>query len=786
MATVQEALQIAVAHHREGRLDQAEAIYRAVLQVDPDNADALHLSGVVATARGDLDRAVALLGRAVERAPALVDAHMNLGRALRQQRRFGDAAASFGRAAALRPDLAQAPFLQGIALREQGRLHDALAVQQRLVAARPDMVEAVNELGMLNQFLGRLDQAVRWYRRVAELRPDVPEAYTNIGAIAHAQRRSAEAERLFRRAVRMAPASSGNRKNLGVVLDALGRPEAACAQFRAAVALAPELADHYRDLGSNLYGAARLDEAVGVLRRALRLRPAFAEALGMLGQVQHGRGQVNEAFASFQGALAVEPDNGTALNGLGSLLLARGRLVEAARALRNAIAVNPAFVEAYNNLAGVWRNQAQQDEAIACYRRSLRLAPANAKVHSNMLLTMCYHDAIDRPTLLQAHLEFARIWETPWLGRRRSWPNDRDPDRRLRIGYVSPDLRDHAAAYFVEPLLAHHDHARVHVTCYSEVAYPDAMTRLLKGHADHWVDTVPLSDDALEARIRADAIDVLVDVAGHTGGNRLPVFARKPAPVQVTWLGYGATTGLAAMDYLLIDPYAIPTDDERFYTETIWRLPRVYRCFKWFNPTPEVGPPPMAARGYPLFGSFNAFVKITPACLAAWAEILRRVPDSRLLIMGNAEPDMVHAAFARFGIGPERLEIVRRQPMFDYLRTITGVDIALDPFPHTGGTTTFQTLWMGAPLVTRAGDRFAARASTAVLAELGLSELICGDTDAYVETAVRLARSPERLASLRAGLRGRMQDSAFMDFRGFAATMEDAYRRMWRKWLSEG
>ena len=367
--------------------------------------------------------------------------------------------------------------------------------------------------------------------------------------------------------------------------------------------------------------------------------------------------------------------------------------------------------------------------------------------------------------------------------------NPRDPGRRLRVGYVSPDFRRHSVSYFLEPLLAAHDRAGFEIFCYAEVIQPDEVTARLQRHADHWLITAGMPDDALAARIRADGIDILIDLAGHTAGNRLPLFARRPAPIQATWLGYPNTTGLPAIDYRLADAISDPPGwGDALASETLLRLPGGFLCFGPPVHAPPPGVPPCLAAGAVTFGSFNNPAKISLPTIESWSAILKRLPDARLLLKSRQLVDamtwvLLRTRFAERGIPANRVDMLGFQAdTVSHLEVYHRVDIALDPFPYNGATTTCEALWMGVPVVTLAGDRHAARVGASLLSRVGLDGLIAASRDEYVERAVDLAGDRERLAALRSTLRPDMAASSLCDATAFARGVEAAYRGIWERW----
>ena len=468
---------------------------------------------------------------------------------------------------------------------------------------------------------------------------------------------------------------------------------------------------------------------------------------------------------------------------------------EAAASLQQALrlvsesgaAIPPRYADAYCNLGNVHKDMGRVGEAIECYRQALTIRPDDHGVHSNLLFALNYHPDWTPQAIFEEH----RCWGNNYVPRADEavvHANTPDPERRLKIGYVSPDLRNHSVAFFLEPVLENHDIQKFEVHTYAEVSLPDATTARLREQVAHWRDTVGIPDEQLARQIRDDGIDILVDLAGHTAGNRLGVFAFQPAPVQATYIGYPNTTGLPAMDYRITNALTTPPELDRYFTESVVRLPFA-NCFAHPADCPPVAAPPMLTSGRVTFGSFNNLAKLVPPVIALWAEVLRAVPGARLLLKSQPFGDAGARAlfldrFAAHGIGPERLVLRGAGPLQEYLRSFNDIDIALDPFPYNGSTTNYHALWMGVPVVTLEGRSAASRMGYGVLATLGLKELAAKTPAEYVAIATGLAADPDRLKTLRASMRERMNASPLKDGRRHTAALEDLYRNMWRNWCN--
>ncbi len=752
MESTFEALAIAVRHHQAGALANAEAIYRQILAAEPNHVEALHLLGVIAHQIGRNDMALQLIGRALALKPDHADAHCHLGAALAALRRPSEAIASYERALALKPGYVEAYCNLGVVLKELGRLEELVARLEQALALTPDSAEVLNNLGNALQAAHRHEEAVARYERALAVRPDFVQAHNN----------------------------------LGVALKVLGKHEEFIASYRRALALNPGYAEAHHNLGSSLAVLHRNEEAIASFGRALAIAPDYSEARYQIGLALMAVSGHAQAVEHFERVLAKNPLHVEAHNSLAVALVALLRLDDAIAHCERALAINPDFAEAHNNLGNILLNLSRHQEAMACYRKALALKPGEAGVRSNLLLAMNYLADGTPKALLGAHREWAKIHAGAVKAPRRV-KRSLEPGRRLRVGYLSPDFREHSVYFFLAPLLAAHDHEEVEVFCYADMARGDAFTTHLMAHADHWVSIVGKDHDAAAARIREDEIDILVDLAGHTAQNRLAIFARKAAPLQMSWLGYPNTTGLPAIDYRITDEIADPPDVDRFYTEKLIRLPRCFVCYEPSELAGPVAPLPAPSTGHVTFGSFNNLPKVTPQVVKLWARILESVPGSRLLIkaFGLTSPTARQRFLGLFrdeGIETGRIALMSwlASPR-DHLALYGQVDIALDPFPYNGTATTCEALWMGVPVINLRGGRHAGRVGASLLTAARLPHLIAEDPLSYIAAAAELARDLDGLAALRAGLREQIQASPLCDANDFARAMEAAYRSAWRR-----
>jgi predicted O-linked N-acetylglucosamine transferase (SPINDLY family) len=587
----------------------------------------------------------------------------------------------------------------------------------------------------------------------------------------------------YEHAVAAAPDAWRARLNLGNALRGLGRLDEAAAEYRHAIALQPEAAGPHFNLGNVLVALGDATAAAESYRAALRFRPDWPEGWFGLACALDRQGETDEAIAACEKALSLKPDHAAAVAMLAGLLQNSGDAKQASARLDDALRSAPDSLALLRAKAEIEKQTGHAAEAIDAYRRAIAVDPDDLALRNAFLFALNFDETLDAEAILAEHRAFGEHLEARVERMRVRAP--RDASQRLRVGYLSPDFRRHSVSCFVEPLLRHHDRGAVEVHCYYNHEARDEITERFMTLADRWHDIVALDDDEVAQHIVDDGIDILVDLAGHTTGNRLAVFARKPAPLQFTWLGYLATTGLRTIDYRLCDARTDPSGvAERWQVETPARLPDAQWCYQPQVPLPAVTPLPRLSRGHWTFGSFNQASKLNPRLLLAWAELLAAIPDSRLRIVGAANDLFeanTRAVFENAGLAANRLELIGRIDIEAYFSTYAGVDIALDAFPYNGATTTCDALLMGVPVATIAGDRAIARGGKSLLGVLGLDDWVAESHEALVPMLLRQTADPQRLAVLRAELPQRMRASPLMDGPRFARGVEAVFRDAWRK-----
>jgi protein O-GlcNAc transferase len=646
------------------------------------------------------------------------------------------------------------------------------------------------DLALQHQRAGRLAEAEQIYRQILAAVPQNFAVLQNLAGIVQQTGRLEDAIQLFREAVSLNPTSAEAYSNLANALNTNGRLDDSISACRQAISLNPNFAEAHGNLGNALRIKGDLDESISASRRAIELKPNSPQAHNNLGAALAGKGQFDEAIDAFRQALALRPDFPGAMNNLANALREAGQYDESISLYRSAIALAPDQADAHNNLAIVLGDLGLPDQSLAAHRRSVQLKNDSSDYHCNLLFELNYQHAPDAREIFNAHRAWAERFASPPTAEITSHPNDRDPGRTLRIGYVSADFARHSVAYFLIPLLEHHDHQAVEIFCYSNVTRPDDFTQRIQRSAAVWRDITAASDEAAAQTVRADRIDILVDLSGHTAGRRPLIFARKPAPIQITYLGYPNTTGMTAIDYRLTDSLADPPGlTHHLNTEKLWRLPTCAWCYQPPDDSPVIRPRP---EGPITFGCFNALAKINPHLTALWADLLKKTPNSRLFLKSSgisalSSQRRLISEFNQLGIPAERIELQgRTSDSIQHLDLYNRVDVALDTYPYHGTTTTCEALWMGVPVVTLAGQNHLSRVGVSLLANIGLPDLIADSESDYIRIAVSLANDPARLSHFRTTLRAQIQSSPLMDAPRFAADIESAYRQMWRIYCSPG
>ena len=708
---------------------------------------------------------------------------------------------------------------QAIDSHRQGNLAEAERLYRSLLIGKTSDIEAMQYLGLLYMQQNRPAEALPLFTQALALNPTATDALTACAGALMQLGRAAEAIEKLDALQALRPNDADVHYNRGVVLAALGRNPEAAAAYRCALAIRPDhwsalfnlgnqeaVALHYAEAircydkvlalapghvdvlnnsGNVLAKLGRLEEALQRFGRALTLRPDNVQAITNRANTLKELARHEEALAEYGRALAIDPNHVEAMFNLGNTLLDLGRPAEAIVSLQKAIGLRPNAANIHASYATALFEARRADEAILAYREAIRLAPEDAVVHSDLIFALNFDSTATAADHQSERKRWARRFEH-LRGSARVHSNQPDPHRRLRIGYFSPYFREQAATFSFGGVLVSHDAERFEIVCYSDTKAEDAVTDRIRECAAIWHRTVDMSDDELAELVRADAIDIMIDLVGHMKGQRPGLFARKPAPVQVTAWGEPTGTGLAAIDYLLADPVLVPPPERALLAEQVFDLPN-FIGFWSPDELPQPGPLPGRDRGYITFGTFNRLSKLLDPVLGVWAQVLRAVPDARLLLKdavfdGVGQRAQILALLDREGIAAERVTLLGRSDRAGHFGAYRDMDIALDPFPHSGGMTTLDALWMGVPVITCPGSTISSRLAAASLTALGLTDLVASNMADYVARAADLARDVDALDALRSTLRPRVAASAIGDPRRYTRAVEAAYREMWRRW----
>ena len=669
-----------------------------------------------------------------------------------------------------------------------GRLDVAEACCRHAISIRPESADAHLNLGRILTRANKHNEAIECYEKATQIAPEVAVSWHMLGCAYGRIARAVDAENAARRAIAVQPNMAEAYTLLGNALCAQSRFDEAIESYRKGLLIAPDLLEAHFKLGGALLTRGMPTESVASYRRVVELNPGFVEAYNQMGIALMRLDRYQEAIDAYHKVLSIKPEAAGTLVNLARAYDAQGLLTEAEKCLRHAVQLNPNAPIAHSNLGANLVSQGRIEEAILSFRQALEIDPGKADAHSNLLLCQNYHPDLNSDTILLEHKVWAQTHTTASHVDTRTC-NTPNPERRLRIGYVSPDFWGHPVASFIMPVLVNHEQAGFEVFCYAEVNKPDQITNHFRILVPNWRNTCGLSDQQLIEMIRSDGIDILVDLAGHTANNRLTIFAARPAPIQVTYLGYPNTTGLSCIDYRITDHWADPPGiTESFYTEKLVRLANGFLVFSPLLEPPPVGPLPARTSGHVTFGSFNSLAKMTDEVIDVWATVLQAVPKSRLIIKNRSLSDPVIrerylAKLSKRGISSERVELLgyMRSPK-EHLALYDRIDIGLDTFPYNGTTTTCEALWMGVPVVTLEGRRHAGRVGVSLLTLLGLTRCIGKSHEEYVCIAKDMASNLEQLEKVRAELRDRILQSPLTDGKSFTKGLESEYREMWKQW----
>ena len=772
-------------HQQQGLVEEALHDLKVAAKLLPDDSETQYNLGNCFYDQQKLEQAVVCYKKSIKLNPSFAQAHYNLGNVYKNQANLKRAEASYRKA--LKIDSSHVQIYCNLAqvLYEQGDFSGALSSYEQALSMQVDFSPAHVGLGAVYKAMGRLQESEKSFKRAVSLSPDDVDAYNNLGALFKESGRFSEAEVCYKAVLAITPESADAYNKLGLLLKELGRSAESLACYIKALDIAPQREDIHTNLGLVLAGDGRLSEAVICHKKALEISPDYWPAHNNLGLALQSLGLFAEAESSFNKAIELNPTQALVYSNLSLALVAQGFIIKAETCLNKAIELDPNYVNAYINLCTNHLAQGHALKAEAVCQQALQLQPDSVMAKSNLLFTMNYSGNHSAAYRLEQARQYNDIVEKKVNDVFTLWQHD-PAAQRLRVGLVSGDLRQHPVTYFLENWAQHVDSARIELFVYSTDIREDAVTARIKPYFSSWRSLVGLADQAAAKIIHDDGLHLLLDLSGHTAANRLAIFAWRPAPVQVSWLGYFATTGMSSIDYFIADEVGVPVLNQSQFVEKVKYLPDTRLCFTAPDAQVEVSDLPALVNGYVTFGSFQTMVKASDDVLALWAEVMLALPNSRLRWQCKSFADPVVAddlrrRLAQFGIHSDRLTLLGYVSRNAYLSAHAEVDLILDTFPYPGGTTTCEALWMGVPTLTIAGDTLIARQGASLLTAAGLSHWVAQSREDYVSKALMHARDLKGLARIRQTLRAQVLASPLFDATRFAKNMESMLWEMWHE-----
>jgi len=670
----------------------------------------------------------------------------------------------------------------GITFQVTGRIEESLSTMQKLVDLEPNNSEIHNNFGISFHKIGRLDDAEKSFKQAIKLKPNLIEAYNNLGVTLQELGKLEEAEKNYKQAILLQPDNAKSYKNLGFTLRKLGRLAEAEKSYQQAIKFKPDVFTVHDELGLIFQELGKLDEAEKSFKQAIKLNPIYAKAHNNLGITFQELGRLEEAEKSIKKAIKLKPNSSEPYNNLGVIYQELGKLDEAEKNYKYSIDLNPNSAETFSNLGVNFQELGKFEEAKKSYKQAIKLKPNYTKAISNLLFLYSgfdYNPSIYLHEAKKYNEILKKIVKSKFL----SWLCKEKPEK-LRVGFISGDLRNHPVGYFLENFLSKITKSNLELYAYPTQFKSDDLTLRVKPFFSAWKPLIGISNEAAAKLIHSDAVHILIDLSGHTSNNRLPIFSWKPAPIQISWLGYFASTGVSEIDYILGDPYATPHEDKSHFTEKIWQLPETYLCFSKPNIKLDVGPLPALSNKYITFGCFGKIARITDNVISTWSKILLDTPSSKLFLKDSSfskdtMKEIIYKKFSLVGISKERLILEGKSPRDEYLKTYNRIDIALSPFPYGSVTTSAEGLWMGVPIIVMKGSYFNSRLGESIINNANLSEWIASNEDDYVFKAIKFNNKLDDLAKLRSSLREQVMSSPLFNSERFCNNFEVALRDIW-------
>ncbi len=811
-------LDLAKLFAQEKNWNQAIDQYQSYLRLDPDNVEAGLALVDALEASDQLEAAIAQAQKLQEKHPDQVVILQSLGLLLSKANQLDDAIRAFERAIEIEPSFASAYLNLGIVHGKNEQFDQEISCYHKALQVRTDYARAYNNLGAalsrslvqeegtdiaaeeqeiaakdLQKDRKKLDiyfRACDYFQIALALDPDYVEAHHNLGILYTNVRRIQQAGFHFKIALGLDPNRADLHNSYGCYLLDTGQLEEAIASFETAVELEPTFAKAYNNLGRVYQLQQKEEEAQIYFQRALEADEEMADAYCNIGAMLFNRGKYEDALLHLEEAIRLNDKLTDAYFYQGLALSKQSLTQKAIDSYKIAVKLNPKFVNAHLSMGGAYLEQCRLDKALECYRKGRDLAPLYPAAASNILMSMHYADDFDPVNTFLEHQRWGYGYQSQFTQFWHSYSNEPEYSRPLRIGYLSGDFRMHSVNFFMEGIYENHNQESYPIYCYSNVEQPDHITFKIREIATQWRNIAKMPDDKAAELIRKDRIDILVDLGGHTGGTRVHMLALRPAPIQVTYIGYPDTTGMSVVDYRITDSLSDPVGvTDNLHTEKLVRMPYSFLCYRPSELAPPVVDPPVLKNGYITFGCCNNPSKITPKVLELWAKVLQAIPSSKLHLKNQRYRDestcnLLWERIGQHGIPKERVELeYERAGFVEHYGAYGDVDIALDPFPYNGTTTTCETLWMGVPVITLAGNAHVCRVGYSILTTVDLKQLIAHNEQEYIDIAKRLSEDIDLLTKLRRTMRHRLMASPLLNHKFFTLRLEAAYRQMWFQWL---
>ncbi|MBF0195350.1 MAG: tetratricopeptide repeat protein [Magnetococcales bacterium] len=752
--TIDDAYKLALHHFNAQDYTESDRLCTAIIKAAPNRIDAINLLGLIAQKYDRHDLAVEQFKRAIYSNNKIAQLYYNLGTSLSFLGQTNEAITAQKKAIEIQPDYSDAHYNLGNILLNCGKFKNAVESYKNAILSRPDFIEAFSNLGITLQKLGKQAEAVEIYQKAIAIKPDIADTHYNLG-VAHQEQNQ------FKKAI---------------------------TSYSNAIAIKPEYTKAYYNLGNALHKLDKHKEAASNYLKAISIKPDFAEAHFNLANIFQEQNKLEDAVNSYLKAITIKTDYVEAYFNLGNTKLSQAKTDEAVECYNSAISLKPDFADAYSNLGNALHEQGKYEDAVISFQKAREIKPQDEKTHSNLIFCIDLSSDINTDLFYREREKWNRQHAEPL---QKSWSklnNQPDPLRKLRIGYVGADFCQHSAAFIFGPMILNYNSELFQVHCYAGNTKQDNLTNKFQEKSTGWLFTSKMDDAALADRIREDGIDILVDLAGHTKGNRLLTFARKPAPVQVTAWGYPHGTNMKAMDYLFADPIFLPLSERHKYSEEIIDIPSVIHLNSDII-FPEINKLPLNKNGYITFGAFNRIEKYNPAVYKLWTKILQNIPTAKLLIKtarldSKKRREELLSIFSKLGVSSDRLILIGKTSRQDHLNAHNEIDIMLDPFPHNSGMTSLESLRMGVPVLTFE-TKSRCPTSASILNKLGLDEWRVRDEKEYIDRATYFANDNKYLKTLRTQLRARFDDSVLGNSKLYVAEIENIYRKLWKKWCSK-